>query len=80
VTETYDPDRPFVEVKKAAAAFKPPSQQTTVNPIISSLVLKNMQNNLATLTAFNNRYYKSQTGADASNWIRTAIQSVSLPP
>lgn len=35
-----------------------------------------MQANLAKLTAFNNRYYRSSTGADASAWILSTVKAV----
>jgi bacterial leucyl aminopeptidase len=35
-----------------------------------------MQTNLNTLTAYNNRYYKSTTGAQAATWIQTTLKSI----
>ncbi|KAG5221214.1 aminopeptidase [Salix suchowensis] len=35
-----------------------------------------MQSNLERLSGFNNRYYRSSTGAEASNWILSTVQAV----
>lgn len=53
-----------------------PSHQSAVKPILTTLSIANMQANLATLTAYNNRYYSSSTGAAASAWILSKVQSV----
>jgi len=53
-----------------------PSHQSEVEPLLSRLSTSNMQYYLSYLTAFNNRYYKAQSGADASAWILSEIKSV----
>lgn len=55
-----------------------PSHASELAPILSSLSTSNMQANLNTLTAYNNRYYKATTGSQASSWIKDKIQSVRL--
>lgn len=55
-----------------------PSQQSAVKPLLSNVSTANMQANLAILTAFNNRYYKATTGADASKKIQSIAAGVCL--
>ncbi|KAJ2936022.1 hypothetical protein H1R20_g1072, partial [Candolleomyces eurysporus] len=50
---------------------EPPAQ---VKAILGTLTTSNMQSYLNTLTAFNNRYYRSATGVSASAWILTTVQ------
>ncbi|KAF8662808.1 hypothetical protein AX16_001090 [Volvariella volvacea WC 439] len=83
VTDVYDPANPFPEVNNnsnlrvaAALAYPTPSRQSSVNPIISTLSITNMQTYLSNLTSFNNRYYRATTGAQASEWIRNTIASI----
>lgn len=56
------------------------SQQETVNAVIANLSIDNLQSYLATLTAFNNRHYRSTTGAQASNSIASTVQEVRTLP
>jgi len=56
--------------------YSPPSHQTAVKAIIANVSLTNMQSYLNSLTAFNNRYYKSQTGLDATNWIVKTVGDI----
>jgi len=53
-----------------------PTHQSTVNSYISKLSTSQMSSYLSTLTAFNNRYYKSSTGAQASTSIQSTLQSI----
>ncbi|KAG6844532.1 hypothetical protein H0H87_006116, partial [Tephrocybe sp. NHM501043] len=78
VTEVYDPDVPITASQSsfAAVTYAAPSHQTEVKEIIANLSLSNMQSYLGNLTAFNNRYYKSQTGVDATNWIVSTVNSI----
>lgn len=52
---------------------------SALTPILSTVSTSNMQTNLASLTALNNRYYKATTGATASTWIKDKAASVNLP-
>lgn len=54
-----------------------PTQKTAVQQVIATLSLDNMKNDLANLTTYNNRYYRSATGSQASNDLLTKLQSVS---
>ncbi|KAF9459297.1 hypothetical protein BDZ94DRAFT_1239317 [Collybia nuda] len=71
VTEVYEPNTAFASPKSFAplATYPSPSHQSAVNAIIQTISLSNMQSYLGNLTAFNNRYYKSTTGAAATDWI-----------
>lgn len=53
-----------------------PSHQSAVKAILSTVSVSKMQSNLASLAAFNNRYYKSSTGKDASDWILNTVSQV----
>lgn len=81
VTETYEDELKFATYAKdkevaAKATFPAPSHQSTVNGLIPSLSTSNMQSYLSTLTAYNNRYYKSTTGQQSSAWILSKVQSI----
>ncbi|KAJ8079517.1 hypothetical protein AAF712_007851 [Marasmius tenuissimus] len=78
VTETYELEQSLPAVSEFAsfATYPAPSHQTQIKPILSTLSTANMQSSLSSLTAFNNRYYRSSTGADASNWILNKVKSV----
>jgi len=54
-----------------------PSHQAELKPILNLVSLPTMQSYLSSLTAFNNRYYKSTTGQQASVWIRDTVAAVS---
>ncbi|KAI0070534.1 Zn-dependent exopeptidase [Panus rudis PR-1116 ss-1] len=75
VTEVYELEQSLPKGKAPAATYPAPSHQSAVNAILSTLSVSNMQSNLNTLSAFNNRYYKSSTGRDASDWILNKVKS-----
>ena len=54
----------------------PPSHQSAVHALIADLSLSNMQSNLKSLTAFNNRYYKSTTGQQSAQWIFDKLTTI----
>ncbi|ESK90772.1 aminopeptidase [Moniliophthora roreri MCA 2997] len=75
VTEVYEDEQKFSRTNLApAATFASPSHQLTVKPILGTLSISNMEQSLSNLTAFNNRYYNSTTGAQASEWILTRVK------
>ncbi|KAG6910065.1 hypothetical protein DXG01_013515 [Tephrocybe rancida] len=78
VTEVYDPDSPITAPIDTFAplTYNPPSHQDEVNAIIASISLPSMKSYLNNLTSFNNRYYKSQTGVNATNWIVSTISDI----
>ncbi|TFK75019.1 Zn-dependent exopeptidase [Pluteus cervinus] len=77
VTEVYELEQKLPKGKlNAVAAFPAISHQSAVNPLLSQISIPNMQANLATLTAYNNRYYRSSTGADSAAWILSTVKSI----
>ncbi|KAH8730766.1 hypothetical protein GQ44DRAFT_606123 [Phaeosphaeriaceae sp. PMI808] len=64
-------------VPRQASSFPSAMAQTSaVNSLNSKLSTSNMQNNLTPFVAFNNRYYKSSTGKQSSEWLLSKVQSV----
>jgi leucyl aminopeptidase len=76
VTEVYEIEQKLPKSKAPSTTYPAASHQSAVKPILASMSISNMQTNLASLTAFNNRYYTSSTGADASTWILNKVQSI----
>ncbi|KAK1232474.1 hypothetical protein PQX77_004374 [Marasmius sp. AFHP31] len=79
VTETYEAWQNLPAAKAAESSFATypdPSRQTQVKAIINTLSISNMQTNLNTLTAYNNRRYDQATGAEASKWIADRVKSL----
>jgi leucyl aminopeptidase len=52
------------------------AQKTNITPLLSKLSTSNMQSKLTTFVAFNNRYYKSTTGKQSSEWLLAQVQAV----
>jgi leucyl aminopeptidase len=44
-------------------------RREVVEPMLASMQEKNIESTIVALSAFTNRYYASQTGVDASNWL-----------
>ncbi|TFK67710.1 Zn-dependent exopeptidase [Pluteus cervinus] len=85
VTDVYDPEEDDFKpalVKgemgvTAVSAFPSgPTRQNVIQPVINTLAIANLQTYVANLTSFNNRYYRSQTGAQASQWILDTVNSI----
>ncbi|KAG6826400.1 hypothetical protein H0H92_015965 [Tricholoma furcatifolium] len=75
VTETYDSAVPYPNT--LAVSYPTPSHQAEVNAIINQISIARMQNYLMNLTtAFINRYYESQYGADASTWVLDTVGGI----
>ncbi|KIM25831.1 hypothetical protein M408DRAFT_73840 [Serendipita vermifera MAFF 305830] len=53
-----------------------PTHQDAVKAVISTLSVENLKTDLAVLSAYNNRYYKSTTGVQASNELVTKLKSI----
>ncbi|MGZ5178807.1 MAG: M20/M25/M40 family metallo-hydrolase, partial [Burkholderiales bacterium] len=54
----------------AASAFSHAiNQRELVEPVLAQMSDKNIEATILALSAFPNRYYKSQSGVDASNWL-----------
>ncbi|KAH7083182.1 hypothetical protein BKA63DRAFT_403780 [Paraphoma chrysanthemicola] len=52
------------------------AQKTSITPLLSKLSTSNMQSKLTTFVAFNNRYYKSTTGKQSSEWLLQQVQAI----
>lgn len=76
VTEVYELEQSAPKRKAVAVTYPAPSHQSAVKPLLTQLSVSNMQSNLNKLAAFNNRYYKSTTGKDASDWILSTVKSL----
>ncbi|KAJ3571212.1 hypothetical protein NP233_g3910 [Leucocoprinus birnbaumii] len=53
-----------------------PTLQSVVKPIIATLEVNNLQKYLNKFTSFYNRYYDSDTGKQASNWLFNTITEI----
>ncbi|KAF8875355.1 hypothetical protein CPB85DRAFT_548541, partial [Mucidula mucida] len=76
ITDVSKLDRVKSLKKAPAVEYPAPSHQSEIKPLLDTLSIPNMEANLANLTAFNNRYYRSSTGADASSWILDTVSSI----
>ncbi|MBN22211.1 MAG: hypothetical protein CL678_13100 [Bdellovibrionaceae bacterium] len=47
-----------------------PAQQDLVTPLLSLVNSTYLEENVAKLSSYNNRYYQSETGVEAAEWIR----------
>jgi leucyl aminopeptidase len=52
------------------------AQKTNITPLLSKLSASNMESKLTTFVGFNNRYYKSTTGKQSSEWLLQQVQAV----
>ncbi|KAH4043345.1 peptide hydrolase [Parastagonospora nodorum] len=62
--------------KRAVVFPSAMAQKTNVTPLLSKLSTSNMQSKLTTFVGFNNRYYKSSTGKQSSDWLLSQVQAV----
>ncbi|KAG6822782.1 hypothetical protein H0H92_012618, partial [Tricholoma furcatifolium] len=74
ITETYDPAAPY---PIALISYPPPSHQNEVNAILNTISLARMQQYFTNLTtSFINRYYESESGADAAQWVLETVRDM----
>lgn len=52
------------------------SKQAVVTPLLSQVTTSNIAGWLTPFTTYNNRYYKSTTGAQASTWLFNTVKTV----
>ncbi|KAJ6259490.1 hypothetical protein Dda_5127 [Drechslerella dactyloides] len=52
------------------------SHQDQVKPLLAKLSADNARANLEKYTSFNTRYYKSETGKQASEWLLSQVQAI----
>ncbi|KAF8596857.1 Zn-dependent exopeptidase [Ceratobasidium sp. AG-I] len=80
LTETYHETEEHkargIKAVVERATYPSPSKSTLVKSVIATLSTSRMSTSLTTLTAFNNRYYQSTTGAQASTWIYNQLVSI----
>jgi leucyl aminopeptidase len=62
--------------KRAVTFPSAMAQKSSVTPLLSKLTTSNMQSKLTTFVGFNNRYYKSSTGKQSSEWLLAQVQAV----
>jgi leucyl aminopeptidase len=67
-----------LEKRQVAAVTFPTAmlQKTAITPLLAKLSKANMQTNLIPFTTFNNRYYKSTTGKQSSEWLLKTVQDL----
>ncbi|TFK39554.1 Zn-dependent exopeptidase [Crucibulum laeve] len=88
VTDIYDPEKEATVALSRYASFAAiddisiqatyasPSHQSAVTPLFKTVSVSNMQSYLGNLTAFNNRYYTSTTGVQATTWIVNTVSQI----
>lgn len=75
-TETPDLES-FASQRLVAASFPDSlSHVDEVNALIDSATTTHIADNLAVYTAYHNRYYRAATGAEAADWLFTAVKDV----
>ncbi|KAI9346272.1 hypothetical protein BDR26DRAFT_795640, partial [Obelidium mucronatum] len=56
-----------------------PAFQSVVNPLLTKVDQGQITTWMTRLTQFPERYYKSQNGVDAANWIMSTVQALPVP-
>jgi len=67
---------PRLAPKRRMAIPSEPTHQTVVNPLIREIDADLYESNLVAFTSFPNRYYTSQTGVEAANWLYNAALTI----
>ncbi|KAF4584830.1 hypothetical protein EYR40_001645 [Pleurotus pulmonarius] len=78
VTDTYELAQTISHSgdKATEISYGKPAHQATVKNAIAKISVKHMKENLRRLTNFDNRWYKSSTGAEASKWILKTVRDI----
>lgn len=87
VTETWEDKLAIKAAEAASASFAPsdaahrasfpaPSHQSQVSALLPDLSIAQMNSTLSQLTALNNRYYRSSTGAQASTLLLNIVNGI----
>lgn len=72
---TEHPDEDKTPAPKSNVAFPgAPTHQTEVNKYIAQINMDEPKNNLATLSSFFTRYYRTTTGEQSANWLFSKVQ------
>ncbi|TFK29717.1 aminopeptidase [Coprinopsis marcescibilis] len=68
------------QADKIICAFKDhdpePQYQNELAPILANVSIPEMERNLQKLTSFNNRWFMSTSGVEASNWVYSRVQEI----
>ncbi|KAJ3286912.1 hypothetical protein HDU79_006132 [Rhizoclosmatium sp. JEL0117] len=82
------PNKPLNKALVAPATKAPPSPitlpttaqfQSVVNPLVAKVDVNQVSSWLTKLTQFPDRYYQSQNGVAAANWILSTVQALPVP-
>ena len=76
ITETQDLGASAFANKKTAVFPSKPVQQDAVEPLLKKLSKTEMQANLEKFTSFHTRYYKSDSGAESSEWLLQKVTDI----
>lgn len=76
VPQEYSNPRDSNETKPVRQTTYPVflTHQSGANPLISRIKIDRMQDDLQTLAGYHNRYYKSDSGVQAADWIYDQIK------
>ena len=73
--DVTDP-RPNVAVPEPPALPNQPQQKLYVHSLIRQLSMTNMKANVETLSSFHTRFYATETGAKAAEWIHSTVSAI----
>lgn len=73
---TDHPELRSVPVLPTAFEGRPLSHGAIVRPLLDEVSAERMSDHVRDLSAFQNRYYKSQTGVQAAHWIRDRFREL----
>ncbi|KAJ8502509.1 hypothetical protein ONZ45_g11692 [Pleurotus djamor] len=79
ITHTYERERALLSLKARQLHTPPlflPSNYVAITKLLSKISIPNMRADLTKLTSFNNRFYNSTTGAEASQWIYNTVANI----
>ncbi|KAK2466341.1 hypothetical protein APHAL10511_001983 [Amanita phalloides] len=76
VTESQD--KSFTQSRRLKKKYTYPSLNATdiVYPVIKTLAIKNLEDNLKKFTSFRTRYYRSETGKQSQQWLKNKISEI----
>lgn len=75
VTEWPEFQAADIEKRQATTYPSTLTQSTSVKALTAKLSSANIQSNLQTFSAYNNRYYRATTGKQSSDWLLSKVQS-----
>jgi len=78
-TDHLDLEDRAEETSKRLSKYKipaAPKHEREVLPFLKKIDTSRMKERLTTFTGFKNRYYKSSTGVESAQWLKTTIESI----